>query len=66
MTEKPKPTDPGSTHVLDDDDIEELDDLTLTSVIREASKLPDPEPLDEDETPADVDDLDFDILSPED
>lgn len=65
MTEKPKPNDPASTHVLDDEDIEELDELTLTSVIREAADLPEPEPLDEDEMAEAADELDFDILSPE-
>lgn len=64
MTERPKPDDPGGTHVLDDEDIEELEQLTFTSVIRDAAKLPEPEPL--EDKPLDVDDLEFDILSPED
>ena len=55
MTENPKPKNPASTHVLEDEEIEELDLLTLTSVIRDASELPEPEPLD-DEAPADIDD----------
>jgi hypothetical protein len=59
-----KSNDPGGTHILDEREIEELDELTLTSVIRDASELPEPEPLD-DETP-DIDDFDFEILSPPD
>jgi len=55
---------PDSTHVLDEDDIEQLEDLTLTSVIRDAAELPEPEPL--DDRPPDVDDFDFEILSPKD
>ena len=55
---------PDSTHVLDEDDIEQLEDLTLTSVIRDAAGLPEPEPL--DDGPPDVDDFDFEILSPKD
>ncbi|HUF73881.1 MAG TPA: hypothetical protein VMR74_13385 [Gammaproteobacteria bacterium] len=60
----PSKVKPDSTYVLDEDVIEQLEDLTLTSVIRDASELPAPEPL--DEKPPDVDDFDFDILSPKD
>jgi hypothetical protein len=56
-----KSNDPGGTHILDDQEIEELDELTLTAVIRDASELPEPEPL-EDEAP-DIGDFDFEILS---
>jgi hypothetical protein len=60
---KPK-VNPADTYLLDDEDIDELDELTLTSVIRDASEIPDPEPL--EDTPAGIDDLEFDILSPDD
>lgn len=59
-----KANDPGKTHVLDEDEIDELEELTLTSVIRDAAELPEPEPL--EDQPPDIDDFDFDVLSPKD
>lgn len=62
MADKPK-VSPGDTYVLDDEDIERLDDLTLTSVIRDASDLPEPDPDPTEESSLKVDDLEFDILT---
>jgi hypothetical protein len=62
MDAKPK-ISPNSTVVLDDDELQDLDSLTLTSVIRDASEVA--ETLDEkDDQPA-IDDVDLGYLSPD-
>lgn len=63
MDKKPRVT-PESTYVLEDEDIEQLDRLTLTSVIRDASDVVDDHEA--EESPPAPDDLDFDVLSAED
>jgi hypothetical protein len=63
MDRKPRVT-PESTYVLEDEDIEQLDKLTLTSVIRDASDVA--EDHEAEESQPEPDDLDFTVLSPED
>jgi len=61
MGKKPR-IDPGSTYVLDEKDVEELDDLTLTTVIRDVATTVDKEDEEAKEHPPDLDDLEFDGL----
>ena len=63
MNEKPK-ISPNDTYIFDPEDIEELDELSLTGAIREAAEGKDEE--ESDEPKQDFDDLEFDVLSPED
>ena len=63
MDDKPK-ISPNSTYVLDEQDIEELDELSLTSIIRDASELTEQEKP--EETPPELDDLEFGVLVPKD
>ena len=64
MNEKPK-ISPANTYVFDEDDIEQLDDLSLTSVIRDASGVVNV--LEESaEDTSGLDDLEFGVLVSED
>jgi len=55
---------PAETYVLDDEDVERLDDMTLTSVIRDAAALPDVEEFEREPEP-EFDDFDLGFLVPE-
>ena len=67
MPEKKPKVTPTQTYIFDEDDLAELDDLSLTSVIKDASTtIGQIEELetndDESEAP---EELDFDILKPD-
>ena len=63
MDGKPK-IRPDSTYVLDEKDVEELDELTLTTVIRDALTIVDQQEEEAEEQAHDLDDLEFDSLVP--
>ena len=64
MDVKPK-LDPRDTLVLDEDEIAELDELSLTGIMRDASGFQ--EQLDKDANPkTELDDLEFGVLDSDD
>jgi hypothetical protein len=71
MDKSPK-ISPTDTYIFDDEDIEQLDELSLTSVMRDASGLQKKlsEQLEESEEADDassgLDDLEFGVLMPDD
>jgi hypothetical protein len=65
MGDKPK-ISPANTYIFEEEDIEQLDDLSLTSVMRDASQVVQ-QLRDEAEDPSSsLDDFEFGVLVPED